>query len=341
MNRRKRVVRRVGKRERKEIKYFADYQLRWETLIPQLKNYQLARVDFLSIPGDAPKDFIKDSEHRPGHRTRGQRVERYIAKVGSKFYPNESITEQLLTRVGQLFGLSIANSKLRLIDGQVRFLSRYFLDRHNEQLIHGAQIFEQCLGKDEYAQLADNKSESEYFTFQMVCEAIRTSFSEFEIELVKGLVEMLAFDCLIGHNDRHPYNWGVIVPIYKVQSPRFSPVFDTARALFWNVPETRVTQMLSDRRQLETYITKCAPPFSWDKEPDVDFFRLIGLIWEHFDKYKPHIEKFLDETARNNTLEMVDKEFGNLMSSERRQLIRECLHLRHQKLVAAIKAYSK
>lgn len=339
MNRRKRIVRtKAGKRERKEIKYVADYQLKWETLIPQLKNYKLAHVDFLSIPGDAPKDFIRDSEHRPGHRTRKQRVERYIAKVGSKFYPNESITEQLLTRIGQLFGLTIANSKLRLIDGQVRFLSRYFLDRHNEQLIHGAQIFEQSLGKEEYAQLADDKKESEYFTFQMVCEAIRTSFSEFEITLVKGLVEMLAFDCLIGHNDRHPYNWGVIVPIYRAQSPRFSPVFDTARALFWNVPEPRVKQMLSDRRQLETYICRCGPPFSWDKEPDIDFFRLIGLIWKHFDKYKAHIEKFLDESALNNTLRMVDKEFDDLMSSERRQLIRECLHLRHKRLVAAIES---
>lgn len=339
MNSRKRTfLTKPGTRERKEVKYSADYQLKWETLIPQLKNYQLAHVDFLSIPGDAPKDFIRDSEYRPGHRTRKQRVERYIAKVGSKFYPNESITEQLLTRIGQLFGLKIADSKLRLIDGQVRFLSRYFLDRHNEQLIHGAQIFEQSLGKDEYAQLAEDKNESAYFTFQMVCEAIRTSFSEFEFKLVKGLVEMLAFDCLIGHNDRHPYNWGVIVPIFKAQSPRFSPVFDTARALFWNVPETRVKQMLSDRRQLETYIAKCAPPFSWDKEPGVDFFRLIGLIWEHFDKYKPHIEKFLEESPLNDTFQMVDKEFGGLMSSERRQLIRECLHLRHHKLVEAIKS---
>jgi hypothetical protein len=196
---------------------------------------------------------------------------------------------------------------------------------------------EQSLGKEEYAQLAEERNESEYVTFQMVCEAIRTSFSEFEIKLVKGLVEMLAFDCLIGHNDRHPYNWGVIVPIFKAQSPRFSPVFDTARALFWNVRETRVKQMLSDRRQLETYIAKCAPPFSWDKEPDIDFFRIIGLIWKHFEKYKSNIEKFLDEGTLNNTLQMVDKEFEDLMSGERRQLIQECLHLRHQKLVEAIK----
>jgi len=63
----------------------------------------------------------------------------------------------------------------------------------------------------------------------------------------------------------------------------------------------------------------------------------MGLIWEHFDRYKPHIERFLNETALNDTLRMVDDEFGDLMSSERRRLIRECLQLRHRKLVEAIK----
>jgi len=333
MHRRKRTARPVIRQShKKEIRYSADYKQVWASLIPQLKNYKLATVDFLSIPGDAPKDFIKDSEHRPGHRARKQRVERYIAKVGSKFYPNESITEQLLTRIGQIFRVKIADSKLRIVDGQVRFLSRYFLDRHNEQLIHGAQIFEQCLGKEEYAELAEKKNESDYFTFQMVCESIRIPFAGFEERIVKGLVEMLAFDCLIGHNDRHPYNWGVIVPIHKLQAPRFSPIFDTARALFWNVPETRVKQMLRDRKQLETYISKCAPPFSWDKAPDVDFFRLMGLIWNQFDSFKPHIDKFLNETSLEQTLRMIDKEFVDLMSSDRRQLIKECLHLRFRKL---------
>ncbi len=86
----------------------------------------------------------------------------------------------MLTRIGQLFELNIADSKLRIVDGQVRFLSKYFLDQHHEQLIHGAQIFEQCLGKEDYAGLAEKKNESEYFTFQMVCEAIRVPFPESE-----------------------------------------------------------------------------------------------------------------------------------------------------------------
>jgi hypothetical protein len=115
--------------QRQEIKHLADYQKDWRRLIPSLRKFELEPVKFLSIPGDAPKDFITDGEYRPGHRSRRHRRESYIAKVGSKFYPIESITEHLNTRIGQAFGLFIADSKLRMIDGQVRFMSKYFLDR--------------------------------------------------------------------------------------------------------------------------------------------------------------------------------------------------------------------
>jgi hypothetical protein len=62
----------------------------------------------------------------------------------------------------------------------------------------------------------------------------------------------------------------------------------------------------------------------------------MGLIWKSFDKCKPHIEKLLSQQALEQALRMVDKEFSDLMSPERRQLIKECLHLRSQKLREAI-----
>lgn len=301
-------------------------------MIPSLRNYELEPVKFLSIPGDAPKDFITDSEYRPGHRSRRQRRESYIAKVGSKFYPNESITEQLATRIGQTFGLNIADSKLRMIDGQVRFMSKYFLDRQNEQLTHGAEIFELCLGKENYKELADKKSEKDYFTFQMTAEAIKTAFPDSHEKIMAGFVEMLAFDALIGHNDRHPYNWGVIVPIRKSKAPRFSPVFDTARALFWNNPERRVIQMLHNDSQLEAYINACTPPIGWDGEEGVAFFRLMSLISNSSVRYRRLIQKFLDAAPLEDTFRMLEKEFKLLMSPERRELIRRCLKRRQQML---------
>lgn len=307
----------------KAIKDYSDYQIDWSTVIPPLGKYKLEKVSFLSVMGDAPKDFTSDREYRPGHRSRRDRTESYIAKVGSKSYPNESITEQLITRIGQHFRVKIADSKLRMIDGQVRFMSKYFLRRQSEQLTHGAEIFESCLGKQEYRELADQKIESEYFTFQMACEAIRNAFPLYETKIVRGLVEALTFDALIGHNDRHPYNWGVIVPLNKNRPPRFAPVYDSAHALFWNKGEEYVNRVLIDKRPLlENYINKCSVPMGWDGETKVDFFRLIGLIWSHYDRYRCNIEKFLPNTPLQNSILCVDKEFRLLMSQNRRELIK-------------------
>lgn len=319
----------------KEIKYESDYQINWAKHIPKLKNYELKSVDFLTISGDAPKDFISDREYRPGHRSKRNPKDKYIAKVGSKFYPMESVIEQFITRIGQCLDLNIADSKLRMIDGQVRFLSKYFLKK-SEQLTHGAEIYEASIGKENYAELSESKREAEYFTFQMTCEAIRELFPDNDKMIIGGYVEMLTFDAIIGHNDRHPYNWGVIVPLRKNRLPRFAPIFDTARALFWNIPEIKAVKMLANKASFESYIKKCSPPISWDEKESVDFFELIALIWKEFSFCRKHIEKFLSADKLNVAAEVLDKEFIELLSKNRHELIKRCLHQRQANLAKAI-----
>lgn len=241
----------------------------------------------------------------------------------------------IITHIGQIFKLKIADSKLRMVDGQVRFLSKYFL-KSGEQLTHGAEIYEYSIGKENYAELSEQKQEADYFTFQMTCEAIKVLFPDDDKKIIGGYVEMLTFDAIIGHNDRHPYNWGVIVPIYKNRRTRFAPVFDTARALFWNIPERRVVIMLKDNAAFESYIQKCAAPIGWDKKGNVAFFDLVALIWKEFSFYRENIEKFLDADKLNEIADILDKEFGNLLSEERRELIKKCLHLRQEKLRTTI-----
>ena len=338
MKRRLRVPKIRQKSFVKAIKFESDCQTEWHKYIPELKNFKLQSVKFLTISGDAPKDFICDREYRPGHRSSQYPFEKFIAKVGSKYYPLESIVEQLITRIGECFDVRIAKSKLRTVDGQVRFLSRYFL-KGGEQLTHGAEIYEYSLGKENYKELSEQRKEAEYFTFQMTCETIRELFPEDAERIVQGYVEMLTFDALIGHNDRHPYNWGVIVPLRRSAKPRFSPIFDTARALFWNIPETKVVLMLSDKAAFEAYVRKCEPPIGWDGKKNIAFFELIGVIWNEFPSYRANIEKFLDVRLLKEFAEVLDKEFGDLLSQDRRELINRCLHLRQKTLIDNIFQY--
>ena len=52
MSQRKPIYLKNPKIEPKAIKYYADYQLAWNTLIPHLREYSIQTVDFLSIAGD-------------------------------------------------------------------------------------------------------------------------------------------------------------------------------------------------------------------------------------------------------------------------------------------------
>ncbi len=78
----------------------SDYQINWQSFITELEERSIVKwqqVSFLSVMGDAPKDFITDREERIKERTQNLPFDRYIAKVGSKFYPIESVIEQFLT----------------------------------------------------------------------------------------------------------------------------------------------------------------------------------------------------------------------------------------------------
>jgi hypothetical protein len=93
------------------------------------KKHQYYIVTNVIIPGDAPKDFIKYYHYKNGRKDRPKTWPSYIAKLGHKHYPVESITEYLLNRIGEVLGLNMAKSELGWFGGQIRFLSKYFISK--------------------------------------------------------------------------------------------------------------------------------------------------------------------------------------------------------------------
>jgi len=213
---------------------------------PHLKNGHWYALD-LAMTGDAPKDFLSVYEYGAPGCKRGRRKSwpRYIAKVGHKWYPNESITEHLITRLGQSLMMDIADSRIMHVRGQVRFFSRYFL-KGTEYLLHGADIFASYLEDHDKAfvqGVEDEGKSPEFFDYDFVAASIRAMLPDTAELILQKFHRMLAFDALIGNNDRHFFNWGVICDQTGRQISRFSPIFDTARALFWNHSEERLSTM--------------------------------------------------------------------------------------------------
>ncbi len=253
----------------------------------------------------------------------------YIAKVGHKFYPNESITEHFLTRIGQLLGLDIANSRLMWVRGQLRFLSEYFL-RQDESLIHGAEIFAGYLADRDFVdQVGEERMEREIFTFQVVEDAVLNRFPDQAGLIMRGFVRLLGFDAIIGNNDRHHFNWGVITQVAGKRLPCFSPIFDTARGLLWNTDEAgllanepRIDQFL------DRYVKQCYPMLGWDGAGKPNHFELIAKIVDHFPSYAADLMSLVQLDLLDRVESALHAEFDGLFSSRRQKFILKCLRKR-------------
>ena len=174
------------------------------------RTLKVSQFEFLhgaNIGGDAPKDFVRVYEYGKANKNSKANWPHYIAKIGHKHYPNESITEYLITRIGQVWGMSIADARLFICGRYLRYASKYFLKPGKEQLIHGAEIFGGYVNdqaKVEQIELDDLACQE--FTFAFAQKALGNRFPDKADDIVKRFVEMLTFDALVGNNDRHFYN---------------------------------------------------------------------------------------------------------------------------------------
>jgi HipA-like C-terminal domain len=311
-----------------------------ENNIPILKecNYLIKEIE---LDGDAPKQFIKayffeeesgiKKDSRPSWPS-------YIAKTAEKWYPHESVIEYMLNRIGQELGVTMNEIKLVRASGQIRFLSEYFLKK-DEKLVHGAEICGQHLGDMDMAkQIAeDAKTARELFTFQFIVDAIRSVFPDNFENLLADLVKMIGFDAVVGNNDRHFYNWGVVDTTRQTsKKPTFAPVYDSARGLHWNYSDEAIVAMngeigLRDRRVL-SYLNGAVPRISIEENKEANHFELVDFIVRINTEYRQIIRNLVDEECEMRVMKMLQREFFPFFIRERSELITIILTNRFAKI---------
>lgn len=308
---------------------------RWRGVVPPLRpGFHIVVPQ--AVAGDAPKDFLRVYEFGTGRKAEPNTWPAYIAKVGHKWYPAESVTEQLITRIGQTLGFRMADSRLMAAAGQIRFLSRYFL-RRNESLVHGAEIVAGYLEDEKFVQDVENQQlEREIFTFQVLCQSIQTRFPGDATGILAEFVRMLALDCLVGNQDRHLYNWGVVVHARGLARPTFSPIYDSARGLFWNTPESGLARFEVQAR-LERYVKEGNPLIGWDGESrTLNHFSILSRIASRDDKLSSILRCIKPSQYLNKIGEVLEVEFPELLSTARRRTILRCLDLRFRLFESAV-----
>jgi len=84
--------------------------------------------------------------------------------------------------------------------------------------------------------------------------------SEFETKVLKKFFEMIGFDCLIGHGDRHWENYGFIIRMNdKELLADFAPIYDTASGY--------LTEIIDEEKLVEKLNTELVDPAWYDPQP--------------------------------------------------------------------------
>jgi hypothetical protein len=335
------------------------------SVVPTLKRHQYRIQSGYSITGEAPKQFLRVHEPLPKPRTiasqnrfnnndhhlfkprKGRKANvrtwpLYIAKTARKWYPTESVMEYALNRLGEAWGMRMAHSKLVWAGGQLRFLSRYFLSSHCLELVHGADILANHLNDEAFVKAIELEDrERELNSVQLFSEALRSVFPAHHQELLANFCRLLLFDALVGNNDRHFYNYGVVRDVTGRLPPYFSPIYDTARALLWNEPEAKLLALYRKPKELDSFLNRYAknsrPKLGWEGEKNINHFDVVKLLLTTgFGLPAEEIRQFYQADKLTCLLRVLDTEFANLLSPERLALMKLCLQVRFNHITQLI-----
>lgn len=316
--------------------------------------FQIQDAATLTILGDAPKVLLVG----PG---REDAAEKFIAKAPRCEGPRECVTEYLISEIGRTLPVRRARGRLvrmkercgpvpgaldvdskNFCPEDVRFLSRYFLHKH-EQLVHGIELVAGSFDVTDVMlqrEVRGRAAERQFYTVDLidrVLESVARSETTYAA-LRDSFARMMAFDALVGANDRHPQNWGVITNVLDAKvAPRFAPIFDSARGLLWNNRDSRLFEWdeRGDRMvELQKYSLRSTPLIGVEGYDNPNHFDVIDYMVNRSQRgFGAAIRSVIMSFSPRRCGPMVHGAVGRFFSRRRLRCIVDLLCYRHRHLV--------
>jgi hypothetical protein len=203
----------------------------------------------MSIGGKAPKWVLVDG---------ADRYDFYIAKLGSVNGRAETITELFNNHLGSALGFPMAHFGIARLDDGLYFVTKNFRGP-GERLVHGSLMVEELFVAKQETERISHKVEQSFYNVDFVKEVIVAFCGEDAHHVFEKFVQMLVFDALIGSMDRHAQNWGVLQTTSLPPRFRFAPIYDSARALLWLLPDSKLLRYDRDSGLLLKYVMDSKP----------------------------------------------------------------------------------
>ena len=308
--------------------------------IERVDHYQV--LADVSVGGATTKDILANPDTG----------DRYIAKLGGRNSDIEVVTEFAIHLVGKtLADVIIADAKIAEYKGQLRFLSKIFLDVSKaEELVHGMQLFKDIYDDTTVTRVTNNQGqEQSFFRVQEIKAAFGAHYfdhgARIEEELFDSFVTMLTHDALLGVMDRHHENWGVIVQRdVGGAAPRFAPLYDSARGLFCHYSDSALSQFegRAGSQRLDGYIGRARPLVGFlgrgptGKRSYLTHAELLASVFWQYPSQRVRITKILESYDWRLVRTVLKASLPAICCKHRLSLILTCLRRRQNALFRAI-----
>lgn len=213
-------------------------------------------------------------------------------------YTYEFWSEVIASEIGKFLGFDMLHYDVAWNNGRLGCLSMSMIDARFAELQEG---YKWLTGFDSTYDVKNKEA----YTFQLILKMMNKRFQN--KKFTENIIKIIVFDSIIGNEDRHQENWGIIVAMQtsaktsffkktKNESVEpsylFAPIYDSGSSLGRELNDQKVEQILKDKIQLEAYINRGKSEIHWEGEK--------GKL-KHFDL----IKRISDNGFQDTILEII------------------------------------
>jgi hypothetical protein len=202
----------------------------------------------------------------------------------------EAWAEKVTAELGKLFGLSMMDVQLAIRQNVIGTVAKNFTVP-TEEFFEGGDLITTIVEDFDRYKL-DN------YTLENIYRAL----SVFDLDDQFMMIPI--FDALIGNQDRHCDNWGVIVS--KSESYRLAPIYDNGASLGFQLEEERIKLMFKDKNMFEAYNKRSYSLIGIGDKKKPKYSELIPVIKNQYPSCIKNFANFLSGLNHNMIIRILN-----------------------------------
>lgn len=192
--------------------------------------------------------------------------QRYMFKI-PKENTGEAWAEKVASELGKLLGLQMMDVQLAVRKNTQGILAKKFTTGSDE-FYEGGDLITSIVDNFDRYKLA-------HYNFKNIFRAL----SEFDLD--KDFVNIPFFDALIGNQDRHCDNWGIIA---TKSGYKFAPIYDNGASLGFQLMEDRIKMMFKDINMFKAFSNRSFSLIGIENKRKPKYIELLSVIRTRYPK---------------------------------------------------------